>query len=381
MKKKLVIVSDESIVCGSAKTGVADVTDGLAFTLSGQYQTHVVCPDGNGSIPEKMKVVSDGCVRRFQLSGVNYHMIAAELWADAVSDVVDEIRADIFHNLSSPELLGKLGHRPARAIYTIDQASYVRDKLEYLTEYDVLTTVSKGYAEELLSAEDELSSVLKRCAFKGITNGINTIFCNPHTGIMIPATFNSLNQSGKDICKAALLKDRGIAGNPIVYSLICRLVPEKGIDAVLAALPTIRENNGMLFVYGRGDEMYESELCRAGAYWVKERPKLHRAVRVLAASDFYLSLSTDEPCGLMPMQASRYGAIPIVTQVGGLKDNFNSTNAIVVGDSVNTAIEQAASLYQNRIRLMAKRMKAMSTDFSWATRAKEYIEIYEGVIL
>jgi glycogen synthase len=40
----------------------------------------------------------------------------------------------------------------------------------------------------------------------------------------------------------------------------------------------------------------------------------------------------------MPMTASQYGAIPIVTLNGGLADNFNDNNAIVVYDDLNDAI-------------------------------------------
>jgi glycogen synthase len=40
----------------------------------------------------------------------------------------------------------------------------------------------------------------------------------------------------------------------------------------------------------------------------------------------------------MPMTASRYGAIPITTLNGGLADNFNDENAIIVYDDLNEAI-------------------------------------------
>jgi len=37
-----------------------------------------------------------------------------------------------------------------------------------------------------------------------------------------------------------------------------------------------------------------------------------------------------ESGGIMPMIMSMYGTIPITTLNGGLKDNFNSDNAIIV---------------------------------------------------
>lgn len=44
------------------------------------------------------------------------------------------------------------------------------------------------------------------------------------------------------------------------------------------------------------------------------------AHRLLAAADYLLVPSRWEPCGLVALQGLRYGAVPIVTATGGLKD-------------------------------------------------------------
>lgn len=41
---------------------------------------------------------------------------------------------------------------------------------------------------------------------------------------------------------------------------------------------------------------------------------------LMAAADYVIVPSRFEPCGLVAQSAARYGAIPIVTAVGGLRD-------------------------------------------------------------
>jgi glycogen synthase len=67
-----------------------------------------------------------------------------------------------------------------------------------------------------------------------------------------------------------------------------------------------------------------------------------------------------ESGGLMPMTASRYGTIPIVTQNGGLKDNFNSSNAIIIKNDIIESINSAIELYNNKEELTKKRQIVMS---------------------
>ena len=78
------------------------------------------------------------------------------------------------------------------------------------------------------------------------------------------------------------------------------------------------------------------------------------------------------------MTASCYGAVPIVTQNGGLADNFNDDNAIIIDDSgLSEAIKKAAEIYADNTLMTSKRKICMEQDFSWTTRKAGYIELYE----
>jgi starch synthase len=100
---------------------------------------------------------------------------------------------------------------------------------------------------------------------------------------------------------------------------------------------------------------------------------------MFAAADYYLCPSEEEPGGLLPMQASRYGTIPIVSRVGALVDNFAEENAIIIEENgIGEAIEQAFALYANEEEKQRKQKACMLQDFSWDSRKTKYTNLYEG---
>lgn len=381
--KKLLILSDESVLAGCARSGVAEVTDSLANAMTADYAVSVVCPDGDGvfvRMASNLRQLSDS-VRACRLFGVDYYLLRR--WPEGLDGIAQDITPDVLHNFAAPELLDSLSRRPPRCVYTIDQADFVRGKEKAAAAYDVVTTVSKAYAAELLSGGDALAETLARLDFLGITNGILEAVFSPEKGLLTAAKYTAENQGGKAACKERLLRTYGISGHPCIYLMMCRLVRDKGVDEVLDALHAIRDTGGFTIIAGRGDKQYEdrlSALTRAdGALWLAKWPSPMQAIPMLAGADFYLSPSVAEPCGLMPMTACRYGAVPIVTLNGGLADNMDSEIAIIVGaDKLAGAVVEAAALYADKPALAAKRSVCMSRDFSWSSRKIGYLEVYEG---
>ena len=90
------------------------------------------------------------------------------------------------------------------------------------------------------------------------------------------------------------------------------------------------------------------------------------------------------------MIASRYGAIPVVRETGGLFDSikpYYEENGKMYGNGFTFANYNAEELYERSTaaitlwRDKAKRrkliMKIMATDFSWGASAAKYMEMYD----
>ena len=266
---------------------------------------------------------------------------------------------------------------------------------------DAVTTVSKTYAEEITTPwfGRNLCGLLQRERGKlsGIVNGLNQKRFDPQTDPEIPVRFGPADYAEKkplarDALQAELGLDRD-SGAPVL-AMVSRLVSHKGIDLLTYIGETLmRDRNVQLVVCGSGERRFEQaldDLCRRYpgrcAAYIGFQPSL--ADRIYAGCDLYLMPSASEPCGLSQLIAMRYGAVPVVHSIGGLKDTvepydpvsgtgcgftFQSYN----GEDFLDAIDRAAALFREQpadFAALAKRN--MTLDFSWKKPAEAYLDLY-----
>lgn len=383
--KKLCILSEESIISGSAFTGVGEMADSIGNIMSTIYDVSVVTVDGGGMLANmspKIEGLRPG-VKRCRMFGSTYYLIHKSKWLTEAPAVVAEIAPDILHSFVEPGMIAGIAGSLNKKVYTIDNVDLIDDPQDLLL-YDTVTTVSESYAAELLAREDELGEVLNEIDFRGITNGVLSNVFSPANGLLLTAKYTPEDQRGKARCKNRLYSMYGVATDAPVYLMMCRLVENKGVRHVLNNMDAIRAAGGHLIVVGHGAEEFETRMrdmeLASDVTWVCSYQLLVRALPLLAGADFFLSPSIHEPCGLMPMNACRYGAIPITTLAGGLADNMDDSIAIVIDSASDIAdgIARSAVLYADKMALMEKRRAAMTKDFSWATRKQGYIEVYEA---
>ena len=115
------------------------------------------------------------------------------------------------------------------------------------------------------------------------------------------------------------------------------------------------------------------------------------AHQIEAGADLFLMPSLYEPCGLNQMYSLKYGTIPIVRAIGGLKDTVEDYNAESQSGTgfvfspydsaaMIAAIDRSLLVYRDKQAWTALRQRAMGADFSWDRSAKLYSNLYEQLL-
>ena len=265
---------------------------------------------------------------------------------------------------------------------------------------DRVTTVSPSYAKEIMTPEfgKGLDQIMRMESGKvsGIVNGIDTDLLNPETDKLIPHHFSVKDLTGKAENKAALQKRAGLpirADVPLI-GIVSRLTDQKGFDLVVDELHNILQNDVQIVLLGTGYYQYEE----AFSWYASQYPEklsanitfdLELAQQIYAACDIFLMPSAFEPCGLSQMMAMRYGTLPLVSEVGGLRDTvepYNEFDKSGTGFSFSNfsgywmtkTLEKALDVYSNHpADWKILQENAMTRDFSWDTASQQYVELYK----
>ncbi|SFN50023.1 glycogen synthase GlgA [Marinobacter pelagius] len=280
-----------------------------------------------------------------------------------------------------------------------DQLSFIKGGLVYA---DRITTVSPTYAREIQTPEFGygLDGLLRYRSdrLSGILNGIDTRIWNPSDDRYLDFHYGPDSLSNKSQCKARLQQQLGLEVNGApLFGSIGRLVEQKGIDWLLAVIPPLLEKGCQFAILGSGEARYTDPLrtlAREHPEQVSltvgyDEPLAHR---ITAGADMFLMPSRFEPCGLNQMFSLRYGTIPVVHAVGGLKDTVvdpgQAAGTRATGfcferpneDAFLHAIDRALEYYSNRKQWRHLQRNGMAGDYSWKYRAREYLALYQSIL-
>lgn len=299
--------------------------------------------------------------------------------------------------LENADLLGIPHHwRGLDGVEFWGQLSMLKGGLQFA---DAITTVSPTYAREIQTPEHGagLDGVLRERAGRlhGILNGIDPEIWNPQQDQLLPHHFGPGNLQGKALCKAALQARSGLSVDPraMLFALISRLTPQKGIDLVVAVLPRILAAGGQLVVLGQGEPALQEALrqaCERDPKQVSVKFGFDESLAHLieAGADAFLMPSRFEPCGLNQMYSQAYGTPPIVAPVGGLLDSVTDVDADPArgtgfvmaacdAGSLDDAVQRALALWREPQRWRKVQANGMARQFGWTDSARQYLEVYQ----
>lgn len=262
------------------------------------------------------------------------------------------------------------------------------------------TTVSPGYLEEMKNNSGGLEWLMHNESGKasGILNGIDTEVWNPATD---PLLDNPLEN--KDIAafkaknKAAICDMFGLRNDLPLIVFIGRIVGEKGADLLPSLIGRYLHEGGAasFAILGTGDPSVSDAFVRMADYFggrfgcaIMYNEALSHLL--YAGSDFLIMPSRVEPCGLNQMYALRYGSVPIVRSVGGLRDTVQDIGTPLGGAGIRfshfseadarLAIDRAMQLWWDRPEeFRALRERIMTIDNSWENSTGRYLAIYRQV--
>lgn len=312
-----------------------------------------------------------------------------------------------FKGLCAADWLPQLG---------IDWDWFTVDGLEYwlhvsmlkggIVASDVITTVSRRYAQEIQTPEMAFGfdGVVRahRDRLIGIRNGIDTDAWNPSTDEHLPVRYDATSVAeGKAAAKRRVLEVFGLpadegARRPLL-AMISRMVDQKGLDLIAGVVDELPALGASIVVMGEGEPWYE-EMWRGLA----SRHPGQIAVRVgfeeglshlmEAGADLVMMPSRYEPCGLNQMYSMRYGTIPVVRATGGLADTVEDYQpatgsgtgfvfAEPTGQALLGALRRALDVWHHAPEAWRTLQRnGMSRDFSWAVSARAYLEAYDQAL-
>uniref|UniRef100_A0A7S1AX82 Starch synthase catalytic domain-containing protein n=1 Tax=Noctiluca scintillans TaxID=2966 RepID=A0A7S1AX82_NOCSC len=322
----------------------------------------------------------------------------------------------VIHNLGYQGLYGPLSRFSPGAYLGLDDSATpdlyynsLQGLVLNLTKGALLTTdriltVSPNYAFEIQTPEGGfgLHEILKirgnQLRLGGILNGIDDSW-DPSSDGQISANFSANDMSGRAVCRRELQRCLGLREDPslVIIGFVGRLTWQKGIDVLGSTANWLMEDTGngvtgqiQLIMMGHGERLHvemlrymESTFRGRVCGYVGFDAKVER--QMMAGCDLFVMPSRYEPCGLPQMYAQRYGALPVVTETGGLKDSvvcFRNDPSMATGFHIRPPLTRATlmeSLYE-AAELCLKwpeefcrlQRNAMASNFYWPRAIDEY---------
>lgn len=200
--------------------------------------------------------------------------------------------------------------------------------------------------------------------------------------------------------EAPFVQSLGVDSSRPVAAFVGRITRQKGVEHLLRAARNFDPDIQLVLCAGAPDtpeiaqqtEALVTELkdSRDGVFWVKDMLDRESIAQVYAAADVFVCPSIYEPLGIVNLEAMACGTAVVASDVGGIPE-------VVVDGETGTLVHYDADDTLAFSRDLAAAVNAMVSDpqrsraygdagrkravehFSWATIAKQTVEIYQSL--
>lgn len=270
-----------------------------------------------------------------------------------------------------------------------------------ISHSDKIIAVSPNYAQELLTplGSHHLFDVFNFNSHKvtGILNGCDYKDWSADVDPLLTHNYSIQTIHHKVKNKLWLQKECGFSQdeNTPLISMVCRLTDQKGLNFLLPIVDQLMHHKVHITIAGTGDPVYVERLKEYAKQYPNKFHFLHSysekiAHTYVAGADFFLVPSLFEPCGLTQMYSLAYGTLPIVREVGGLKDtvvdllHHDATGVVFTEpepDALLGAIRKGLLMFHEYPEHFTNiQIKAMQSKFLWQDSAQKYLEQYEQLV-
>jgi starch synthase len=178
-----------------------------------------------------------------------------------------------------------------------------------------------------------------------------------------------------------------------LIGIVSRFAAQKGFDLIAAVAEELAAMDLCVVALGTGEPQYEA-LFRTLASKYPDRFLVRVAYdntlahEIEAGSDMFLMPSRYEPCGLNQIYSMKYGTVPVVRATGGLDDTVEAFDGKAgtgfkfseySPEALLGAIRGAVEVYRQPKVWHQLMQNCMRKDFSWASSAKQYAKIFQGL--
>jgi starch synthase len=259
---------------------------------------------------------------------------------------------------------------------------------------DLTVAPSPTYVRNLQAPEKfgSLARAFQGAEVIGIVQGVDHAVFNPSTDAALSHRYDAPRPENKGRNKSAILAELGLAlelSRPVIFSEAVA-DGDCALATLLSAIPSLVRNDVTLIIAGKPEdgataastiEPFSDQIA-----WVSS-PSSSQRRRLLAASDFYLSIQRKNPSGQSLMQAARYGAVPIALRADAAEDIVVDLDAelrtgtgmlfdAMTQRALSTASARAVAAYRS-IDWKMLLSRVMRQDLAWDRSARRHVQLYE----